>query len=395
MGRRALICFRWHAGRDTLEVCRGLIPRKAGAGTALKTVAAASDAGSGKTGPGKREASKSEQSAFLRDPDVQLMMRTKAGDDDAFSQLVAGYQDRLLSIFYHMLRDQGRAEDLVQEVFLRIYRARNGYQPTAKFSTWLFRIANNVASNARRTIGRRKEVSLNTQQESGRSLSDCGRRSMSDRSSLLPTRQAVKRETCRDRPVGRRHAQRAATHGRAAAQVRGDELRRHRRGDGPVDRGGQVAPGAGPRESARPVGTTSETVVVPQRTRDRTKAGNMEKIPRLSSDQRSNLVAYLDGELPEPAAKEIEHVLAKSPDGAARRRNAVAHVGPARPIAASGRQQRSDEPHDLRRQSGRSAQALLARVVAPSGFPRSRSGGGRSSPLGRRAWRWPPSPVLP
>jgi RNA polymerase sigma-70 factor, ECF subfamily len=162
----------------------------------LKTVTAASDAGSGKTGPGKHEASKSEQSAFLRDPDVQLMMRTKAGEDEAFSQLVAGYQDRLLSIFYHMLRDQGGAEDLVQEVFLRIYRARNGYQPTAKFSTWLFRIANNVASNARRTIGRRKEVSLNAQLESGSLPFGLRKTAMSDRSSLLPTRQAVKRETC-------------------------------------------------------------------------------------------------------------------------------------------------------------------------------------------------------
>jgi RNA polymerase sigma-70 factor, ECF subfamily len=160
----------------------------------LKTVATASDAGSGKTGPGKREASQSEQNAFLRDPDVQLMLRTKAGDDDAFSQLVAGYQDRLLSIFYHMLRDQGGAEDLVQEVFLRIYRARNGYQPTAKFSTWLFRIANNVASNARRTIGRRKEVALN--QESDSVAVGVRKTVMSDRSSLLPTRQAAKRETC-------------------------------------------------------------------------------------------------------------------------------------------------------------------------------------------------------
>jgi RNA polymerase sigma-70 factor (ECF subfamily) len=95
-----------------------------------------------------------------------------------------------------MLRDQAAAEDLVQEVFLRIYRARMGYQPTAKFSTWLFRIANNVASNARRTIGRRKEVSLNTQQGSGSVAVGVRKTVMSDRSSLLPTRQVVKRETC-------------------------------------------------------------------------------------------------------------------------------------------------------------------------------------------------------
>jgi RNA polymerase sigma-70 factor, ECF subfamily len=178
-----------------LEVCRGYILQEA-ARAALKTVAATNDSGSSKIPPGRREAGKSEQSVFLRDPDVQLMLRTKAGDDDAFSQLVAGYQDRLLSIFYHVLRDQGAAEDLVQEVFLRIYRARNGYQPTAKFSTWLFRIANNVASNARRTIGRRKEVSLNTQQESDSLAVGVRKTVVSDRSSLLPTRQVVKRETC-------------------------------------------------------------------------------------------------------------------------------------------------------------------------------------------------------
>jgi RNA polymerase sigma-70 factor (ECF subfamily) len=140
-------------------------------------------------------ASDPNQDSYLRDPDVQLMLRAKAGDDTAFSQLVGNYQDRLLSIFYHMMHDQAGAEDLVQEVFLRIYRARNGYQPTAKFSTWLFRIANNVASNARRTIGRRREVSLN-QQDSRVTPATAGKKPMTDRSSIIPSRQAVKRETC-------------------------------------------------------------------------------------------------------------------------------------------------------------------------------------------------------
>jgi RNA polymerase sigma-70 factor, ECF subfamily len=136
-----------------------------------------------------------ERTAFLRDPDVQLMLRAKEGEDDAFSQLVSAYQSRLLSIFFHMFRDQAAAEDLVQDVFLRIYRARNGYQPTAKFSTWLFRIANNVASNARRTIGRRKEVPLNLQ-ESGSAPVRPRKKVIADRSSLIPTRQLAKRETC-------------------------------------------------------------------------------------------------------------------------------------------------------------------------------------------------------
>ncbi len=57
--------------------------------------------------------------------------------------------------------NQQAAEDLAQEVFLRVYRARKSYQPTAKFSTWLYRIANNVANNAVRDRNRRREVNLN------------------------------------------------------------------------------------------------------------------------------------------------------------------------------------------------------------------------------------------
>jgi RNA polymerase sigma-70 factor (ECF subfamily) len=141
-------------------------------------------------------ASGTHSNVFLRDPDVQLMLRAKGGDDAAFGQLVAGYQDRLLSIFFPLLRDQAAAEDLVQEVFLRIYRARNGYQATAKFSTWLFRIANNVASNARRTIGRRKEVPLNMNETGSVPAVGTKKKVISDRSSLMPTRQLVRRETC-------------------------------------------------------------------------------------------------------------------------------------------------------------------------------------------------------
>src|SRR5579872_5752537 len=121
------------------------------------------------------------------------MLRAKKGDDEAFGQLVGGYQDRLLSIFFHLLRDQAAAEDLVQDVFLRIYRARNGYQPTAKFSTWLFRIAANLASNARRTIGRRKEVPLKSQ-DTGAVPIGPQDKMIADRSSMIPTRLAAKHE---------------------------------------------------------------------------------------------------------------------------------------------------------------------------------------------------------
>ena len=96
------------------------------------------------------------EQSYLHDPDVQLMLRVKEGDDEAFTRLMEAYQDRLTGIFYHILQNQEAAEDLAQDVFLRVYRARHTYQPTAKFSTWLFRIANNLASNSRRSHGRRR-----------------------------------------------------------------------------------------------------------------------------------------------------------------------------------------------------------------------------------------------
>ena len=86
------------------------------------------------------------QNPYLRDPDVQLMLRVKNGDDEAFSRIVDNYQNRLIGLMANLVGgDHTVAEDLAQEVFLRIHRARNGYEPTAKFRTWLFQIAQNLA----------------------------------------------------------------------------------------------------------------------------------------------------------------------------------------------------------------------------------------------------------
>ena len=130
---------------------------------------------------------------YLHDPDVQLMLRAKDGDDEAFSQLVAAYQDRLVSIFSHLVQDQESAEDLAQDVFLRIYRARHGYKATAKFSTWLFKIANNLASNSRRSKGRRREVPLKAS-ESGPLGPRPEEKLVAEKSAFMPTRQLAKRE---------------------------------------------------------------------------------------------------------------------------------------------------------------------------------------------------------
>ena len=101
------------------------------------------------------------QSYETTDPDVRLMLRVRDDDDaEAFEELVQRYQVRLLTILQHLTSQRDQAEDLAQEVFMRVYRARTNYAPQAKFSTWLFTIANNVANNALRSQSRRKESAL-------------------------------------------------------------------------------------------------------------------------------------------------------------------------------------------------------------------------------------------
>lgn len=125
---------------------------------------------------------------------MQLMLRVKDGDEIAFTELVANYQDRIVGIFCHLLGNKEAAEDLAQEVFLRVYRSRANYQAKAKFSTWLFRIANNLASNARRNKGRRKEVNLNPQ-DSGPLGMRPEEQLLMEKSGLMPARQIGLKET--------------------------------------------------------------------------------------------------------------------------------------------------------------------------------------------------------
>jgi len=96
----------------------------------------------------------------LRDPDVRLMLEVRDDNAAAFEELMRRYQGRLVTVLEHLVGSRDQAEDLAQDVFLRVYRARKTYVPGAKFSTWLFTIANNVASNALRAKSRRREVNL-------------------------------------------------------------------------------------------------------------------------------------------------------------------------------------------------------------------------------------------
>ena len=104
---------------------------------------------------------------WRQDPDVRLMLRVRDGDVAAFTELERTYRTRVLGWFCRRLGDRSEAEDLTQEVFLRLYRARGAYQPRACFATWVFHITQNVARNALRSRRRRPCVRLETAAEPG------------------------------------------------------------------------------------------------------------------------------------------------------------------------------------------------------------------------------------
>jgi RNA polymerase sigma-70 factor (ECF subfamily) len=116
------------------------------------------------------------------DPDVHLMMAFRDGDEEAFAQLIRRNQHKVFSIIYRFVGDRAEAEDLVQEVFLRVFRTVERYEPTAKFSTWLYRIATNISLNAIRNRSRFHAVSLEVKQDD----SDDFHREIADADSPAP-----------------------------------------------------------------------------------------------------------------------------------------------------------------------------------------------------------------
>ena len=86
------------------------------------------------------------ESASL-DPDVQLMLQVREGDETSFGILVQKHRNAVVHFLYRMVLEQAVAEELAQEVFFRVYRSRQTYEATAKFTTWMFRIATHLALN--------------------------------------------------------------------------------------------------------------------------------------------------------------------------------------------------------------------------------------------------------
>jgi RNA polymerase sigma-70 factor (ECF subfamily) len=80
--------------------------------------------------------------------DAELMLRVREGDSLSFSLLLEKHRGPVIHFLYRMVQNQAVAEELAQEVFLRVYRSRATYEPTAKFTTWLFRIATHLALNS-------------------------------------------------------------------------------------------------------------------------------------------------------------------------------------------------------------------------------------------------------
>ena len=94
------------------------------------------------------------------DADAELMVRFREGDRSAFEQLFHRYTPPLVNFLARMVPERARAEELAQEVFVRIYRARDRYEPTARFSTFLFGIAHRLALNELDRAHRRREQAL-------------------------------------------------------------------------------------------------------------------------------------------------------------------------------------------------------------------------------------------
>src|SRR5271154_5346214 len=107
---------------------------------------------------GANPGTRTDVSADVTVSDVDVMLRVKTGDESAFAYLVQKYRRQMVGFMYRMCHNPSTAEELAQEVFLRVYRSRESYEASAKFNTWLYRIATNLAVNhARDTRHERAE----------------------------------------------------------------------------------------------------------------------------------------------------------------------------------------------------------------------------------------------
>lgn len=132
------------------------------------------------------------------DEDARLMLAVKAGDAFAFEELMTRNQTRVCAFLQRLVGNLQLAEDLTQEVFMRIYKHRETYRPEALFSTWLYRIVHNVAFNSLRAKGRRPELLFSGATRGGDAGASSAAFAVEDnllaRSGATPTRRVAKLE---------------------------------------------------------------------------------------------------------------------------------------------------------------------------------------------------------
>src|SRR5438270_894371 len=142
--------------------------------------------------------------------DTALMLRVKAGDEAAFAELVERFRRPMIAFMYRMARNQAVAEELAQEVFLRVYRSRQSYAAEAKFSTWLYRVATNLALNhIRDTRSERKQAAVSLDEpdeESGRTLDVADNRRTVEEDLLRQERRRAIRQRVEELPERQRLA---------------------------------------------------------------------------------------------------------------------------------------------------------------------------------------------
>ena len=117
------------------------------------------------------------------DCDAELMLRVKEGDGASYALLLTKYRAPVIHFLYRMVQDQAVSEELAQEVFLRVYRSRETYEPTAKFTTWLYRIATHLALN-----WLRDQKNERSQQRLDETSDDAPAREVADRSPSVEQR---------------------------------------------------------------------------------------------------------------------------------------------------------------------------------------------------------------
>ena len=118
------------------------------------------------------------------DPDAALMLRVKRGDRAAFTELVEKWQQPTMNFVFSTLRDETESEDVAQNTFVQVWKSRDRYERTAKFSTWLFTIARNLCLNEIRRRSRHPAESL---EETHAEHDDQPSRQYEDKKMFLPT----------------------------------------------------------------------------------------------------------------------------------------------------------------------------------------------------------------